>query len=390
MAHPVQPQGPIVGVRHPKPGLPVCGWWMVRPYTLEVDRMRKGKDILGLPVITLDRASKVGVVKDLAIDPDRRRITALLLSAPDRRGPARRVPFEAVHRVGPDAVLIEDESSIVASERPERMTLVEGPAKLSGLQVLTDAGRAAGKVSDVLADERSGMIDQYEISTSRLQDLVSGRRQIPSSAPRAVGTEAMIVPESAVSDRAAQVREGPPLVLEPPSREFIGAPQEKVEDLAARLLTRQEELILGRRSEKTIANEDAGGVIVFEGETITEDTIQKAKAAGKLNLLVDASGEATAAALSQGLVEEYARVAVGHMAGRTVRTPEGEVVVSQGDVVTEGVVDRAREEGVLDQLAEAVQVWPEETVSRAASSRERARGLWDQIGERVAWLTGRR
>lgn len=182
----------------------------------------------------------------------------------------------------------------------------------------------------------------------------------------------MIVAESALSDQSAQVEEGPPLVLGTPTRQFVGEREEGMGELAASLVSRQENLIIGRRSEKTIANEDAGGVIVFEGEPITEETVQKAKAAGKLNQLVEASGEAMAAALSQGLTEEYARLAVGQMAGRTVHTIDDQVLISQGDVVTQEVVDRAREAGVLDQLIEAVRLAQAELALRGVSGQGRA------------------
>ncbi len=91
-------------------------------------------------------------------------------------------------------------------------------------------------------------------------------------------------------------------------------------------------------------------MIVFEGEPITKETIQKAKAAGKLNLLVEVSGEPMAMALSRGLIEEYARRSIGRMAERTVRSPEGDVLVAQGDVITADIVEKASKKGVLDQL----------------------------------------
>ena len=356
----------------------------------EVGAMRKGRDILGLPVITLSQAAKVGSVKDLAIDPGRQAVTALLLAEAGRRGPARQIPFETIRRMGPDAVLIEDESSLVTVEsRPPRLTLRGGPARLMGLPVLTDAGRSAGTVSDVLVDERSGHILQYEISAGPLRDVVRGRGYITASLPRAVGRDAMIIPETAITGRR-RLEEGPPLVLEAPPAQLVEIPPEEVELVAAELVLRQADLVTGKRAVKTVANEDPGGMIVFEGEPITGDAIQKAKDAGKLNQLVEAAGEAAMAALSRGLAERYAQVAVGRMAGRTVHAPDGEIIVSQGDAVTQGVVERAREAGALDQLVEAVRMPSEEMASGEAASAGTARDLWAQVGERLGYLVGRR
>lgn len=352
--------------------------------------MRKGREMLGLPVIALAQAAKVGVVRDLAIDPSRRAVVALLLADTPRKKPDRVVSFQSVRRMGPDAVLIEDQSAATPlSEHPEMLTLWEGPSRLSGLQVLTEEGRTVGTVADVMLDERSGAIEQYQLSAGALRDVFSGRLFLPASAPRAVGREYMIVPESALPNGRRRIEEGPSLVMETPPGQFVELPVEDVERVAADLVIRQGDLIIGMRVMKTIANDDAGGVICFEGEPITEEIVRRAKTAGKLNVLVQAAGEAAAAALSRGLAEQYALVAPGRMAGRTVRTSEGELLVAQGDVVTEEVVGRAREAGVLDQLREAVQTTGEEVAEEGARRREAARSLWRKIGGGLGRITRR-
>ncbi len=353
--------------------------------------MRKGREILGLPVIALAQAAKVGVVRDLVIDPSRRAIVALLLADTTRQKPSRQVSFDAVRRVGPHAVMIEDESAVSElSEYPQQLTLSEGTSRLVGLQVITDTGRTVGTISDVAVDEGSGLIEEYLVSVGPFRDMISGRLSIPASAPTAVGKEYMIVPETAVMDRRALLEEGPTLVVETPPSQMVELSAAEIERISADLVIRQEDLILGMRAGKTIANDDAGGVICFEGEPISEEIIQRAKTAGKLNLLVEAAGEGAIAAMSLGLADQYARVAVGRMAGRTVRTPEGEVIVSQGDAVTPEVVNRAREEGVLDQLMEAVRPSEAGGADRWARRREAARTLWEQIGGGVSRIRRRR
>jgi len=71
---------------------------------------------------------------------------------------------------------------------------------------------------------------------------------------------------------------------------------------------------------------------------------------------------------------------VGRMAGRTVTTPDGEVVVAQGDVVTRQSVARAREAGVLDQLAEAVREGESELPGAEAEGLAAARIVWKRAG----------
>jgi sporulation protein YlmC with PRC-barrel domain len=84
------------------------------------------------------------------------------------------------------------------------------------MKVLTEEGRLLGAVSDVLLDELTGAVEQYEISGGHLRDLLSGRIYLSSAAPRALGDEFMVVPETAMASEPAQLREGPPLVVEAP------------------------------------------------------------------------------------------------------------------------------------------------------------------------------
>lgn len=352
--------------------------------------MKKGREILGLPVVALSTGTRVGVVGDLAIDLDRKVVAAVLLADKSGESASRLIPFASIHRVGPHAVMIEDEARVVpASERPQLQALVESPVKVVGLDVLTEGGRLLGKVSDVVVDDQSGDIQEYEISAGPLRDVVAGRSYVSASAQMASSNELMIVPESAASSRRDRPEEGPPLVVAVPPWAGAEVPRQEIERMAADLLIRQQELVLGSRSSRTIANEDAGGIIVFEGQAITEDAIQRAKQAGKLNELIHAAGEGATAALSAGLAEQYAGMAEGRMAGKTVHAPDGEVIVSQGDVVTGEMVQRAREAGALDQLMEAIRS-SRETSVRPASLAGQAAALWEQIGERVGWLIGRR
>lgn len=356
-----------------------------------MDGMRTGREIVGLPVVTLAQAAKVGTIRDLVIDPSRRAVSALLLAEANQQQPSRQVPFESVRRVGPDAVMIEDEAAVAPiPEQWPLQTLCAGSFRLLGLRVLTEGGRTVGTVSDVVVDERSGLIERYQLSAGPLRDVISGRISIPASTPRSMGAEYMVVPESAVTERRAQLEEGPPLVLEAPPGELLELPPAEIERVAADVVARQQDLVVGMRASRAVANEDAGGVICFEGEPITQEIVERAKAAGKLNHLIQASGEAASAALSHGLEEQYARLAVGRMAGRTVLTTEGDVLVAQGDVVTQQVVDRARGAGVLDQLMEAVRVPAGELSDRWSGGRGAAQALWTQVGGGFGRLTRRR
>ena len=305
-------------------------------------------------MISLSEAAKLGVVGDVVIDPERRSVVALVIDDAVGRASARVLPFESIRGLGPDAVIVESESSATETRDLAGIhTLIDGPVRMVGLEVLTEDGRLVGLVSDVVIDEVSGRIESYEVSGGLLRDLLRGRSHVRAGEPRRVGQRLMIVPEPPPEDLLRSSVPSQDTVPQPRPSE-MGVSEQEIEEVAAELVAQQSDLVVGMRAGKTIANDDAGGILVFEGEPITEETVEMAKGAGKLNLLIEAAGEPAMLALSRGLAERYAQMSVGRMAGRTVRTTEGEVIVSQGDVVTPEDVDRAREAGVLDQVVDAV------------------------------------
>ncbi len=344
--------------------------------------MKSGRELLRLPVIALPGGKKVGTVTDLVIDLDSRTLAGLAIGGPD--GEERLVPFNSIRRIGPQAIMVEEGFDRADDRVRERLQELAGNRiDVVGLKVLTEEGRLVGTVSDVTMDERTGALENYEVSGGALRDALVGRSHLSVASPTSVGDEYVVVPEGVLP---ARVRfELMPAGIGLPRRGLSRSTTSGLERVAAELVAQQEDLVLGRETTRTIANDDAGGVIAFEGEQITREVIQKAKDAGKLNELVQAAGEGAAMAMARDVTERYARLAVGRMAGRTVHSTAGEVIVAQGDVVEPEDVSRAYEAGVMDQLMEAV-----ERAGSRTSAQTAARGLWDQVSDRMGWLIGRR
>ncbi|MCW7940836.1 hypothetical protein AAW14_02165 [Streptomyces hygroscopicus] len=104
----------------------------------------------GLPVVTLGDAREIGELTSLALDAVAGRLTHVLVSGRGRKETA--VAWDALHAVGPDAVLVEPDF------RPE--SVPPGPRhEALGSRVLSEDGAEHGAVQDLVFDPSTGRIE---------------------------------------------------------------------------------------------------------------------------------------------------------------------------------------------------------------------------------------
>jgi uncharacterized protein YrrD len=165
-------------------------------------------ELPGRPVVTLagDRAAEI---KDVVFDIDAGRVEGFTLNNPGLFSRSRHdaLPWPAVHALGPDAVMIADESAFVAAD-----SLAPKRERRSGNvladQVLTDTGTELGTVVDVVLEVSGGEAEVvgYEIVAGENLPNAGRAVLIPVPAALAISGEKLIVPASAtefVSDDLA-------------------------------------------------------------------------------------------------------------------------------------------------------------------------------------------
>lgn len=153
-----------------------------------------GSAIRGLPVVTIDGGEDVAEVRDLIYHPEAGRLVGLTLNKRGFLGGRRRevLPSEKTRAIGRNAVMVDDESSLV---RPEDAPpdVGEPPAERNviGNDVLTEQGKRLGKVKDVVVLVGSaGEVVGYEIETES-----GGTGYIPLPSQLAVSGSALVVPD---------------------------------------------------------------------------------------------------------------------------------------------------------------------------------------------------
>lgn len=170
--------------------------------TTDINRQRS--DVLNTPVITLDNAKRLGVVKELLVDIDRREVVALglrdnILSV---AGMPRYMLLSSIRQVG-DAILVDDEDVIEDID-------VESYSTLINSEVITETGELLGRVRGFkfnIEDAKVSSLIIASIGLPQIPDQVLSTYELSIDEIVSSGPNRLIVFESA-EERLTQLSVG--------------------------------------------------------------------------------------------------------------------------------------------------------------------------------------
>jgi uncharacterized protein YrrD len=204
----------------------------------------RAAELVKRPVVTL-AGEDVAQIKDVVYASATGELAGFTLNGRGLfAGPMRKtLPWAVVHGLGPDAVMIKDESvfatkNALAGER-------EGAGgSVLGSRVMTDGGRELGRVTDLILAVGEGGTDAVGYEIEPTDELAPRRQFVPLPDTLAVSGEALLVPDAATEFiRDARAGFGA-AVLEyrerlragaPPGSTVTGAPLDVPSDRAAEL-----------------------------------------------------------------------------------------------------------------------------------------------------------
>ena len=346
--------------------------------------MQKGKSVMGRDVLSLATGARIHSVKDILIGADNDRVVALLVDEGGLLGTSTVVPFDAVTSFGRDAVVINEENSVIAaSSDPEVKVILDGNHKLLGKTVFTEDGQKVGSIADLYFDEQSGRITGFEITGGVLGDLAKGSSYLGADEVRLAGRDVVFVSSSGAEAVENQVGGIQGAVAKAGDKVSSAAQQQGSEPPSP------EAALVGRRSGTDVLDE-RGGIVLATGQRITADHVARAKATGNLDHLYAAAeagdarerqerasetaqkvgdtagdlwdkftlklGELTDAT-GQRVDEQQTKsrlTQINDAVGRPVTKPildrNDDVILDLGDIITHQAVQRAHEAGLLDTL----------------------------------------
>ncbi len=283
--------------------------------------MKRSEDLLGLSIISIEDGKEIGRVSDLVVNPAKGTVEFLIMDNGSRYTGVKVLPFKMVEGVGEYAVTIQSVSSISdLADEPEVNGLLEKSVRVKGTKVLTKKGKLIGSVSEyIIDDENEGKIAGCEVTP------VSGASSnglIPAEKIVTFGKDVLIVNEDAEvvppnnptgagpkpetgapqpaapavgnKEKTAEKKEAvrqtdaaeqkEPVENTKAAEKNEGAEKQEPSQAAKLFEERQRQYLLGRKTSKRVES-DGGEVIAEEGQLITEELLDKAKAAGKFTEL---------------------------------------------------------------------------------------------------------
>ncbi len=129
--------------------------------------MKKSQEIIGLPVFSIIDGKKIGQVKDLVINPEEGKVDFILVSNHNWYVGARVLAYKSVLGIGEHAVTTERDNLLTPiNETANANKLLERNIELKGNRVLTNRGNLIGVVSEYIVDEDNGKISRLEYRTA--------------------------------------------------------------------------------------------------------------------------------------------------------------------------------------------------------------------------------
>jgi uncharacterized protein YrrD len=377
--------------------------------------MRKGKDIVGKPVVAYDSGEKIETVVDLIFDQYDNRLLGFLIDEGGWFSNAKILPLNLVKAIGVDAVIIQSKEAIsLASTHIAINKILENNNILNGTRIMTTDGRDLGTLIDFYFDETTGAVEGYEASGGLFADAYSGRSFVPAPHTLKIGEDVAFVPaetaalmEEQVGGIKAAIQNASDKIQETAQvagdklQETAQAAGEKFQETtqitgdklqeAGRVVSSkitdtivdpadQKAFAINKEAQKTIEAPD-GGLLVAEGSIITSGICNAAEHLGVLDELYRSAGGTLTKPLGERIDTAVAGLTVeqteGRRAQRAVYTSEGYIVVAQGQIVTTKVIDRAKVNHQESALLDAV------GLSTSGAAQSRANSLATSTGHQL-------
>jgi uncharacterized protein YrrD len=381
--------------------------------------VRKGKELIGKPVVTYDTGERINSIKDLIFDENDSSLLGFLVAEKGWFSNAKVLPLFLVSAIGADAIIVPSKNAIAPSRDYEAIhNILVNHHVLNGTRIMTTDGRDLGKIIDFYFDEKSGAIEGYETSGGLFADAYSGRSFVPATHTLKIGEDVAFVPVETIALMEEQVG-GLKAAMQTASEKLQSTAQvagERIQDtaqvagerfqdttqLASERLqaagravnTRVTNAIVDSADQKAFAigkmaqfpvKAPNGIQVVSAGEIINTRVAESAERLGVLDELYRSAGGSLTEPLRDRLGNTMAgftvEQALGRRAQREVYTPQGYIIAAQGQIVTQHAIDRAKTSHQESALLDAV------GLSSPVAIRSQAGALASTTGERLKTTT---
>src|SRR5579884_285739 len=311
-----------------------------------------GRDLIGMPIYSLDRGEKIGEVENLIFDPDQGKVIGLVLEEGGLFRSSQVIPFESIENIGPDAIVLKRGAPMEMPPGEADSKLLKESFNLTGRKVLSEGGYQVGVVNDLDIDEQTGRVTGIEVTRGIFQDTAEGRKHINHDQVQQIGKHAIIVSQTALETLAAQ-KGGLSATFE----NMRAAGVESLERVRSRsgafgTTAREKRASWGKTAQEQIDQlRERSRTHLGRGRT-EASRLRENLSAGLERARLKAEGYFDW--LRDRILQRRIDQAIGRRVSRTILDPSDHVILQQGEMITYNAIQRANEAGVLDILLDSV------------------------------------
>jgi len=155
--------------------------------------LRKSRQLLNLPVFSLDEGQQIGKVKGLVVDPAQKAVVVLAIEEKGWHKEQKFIPFNRLHSIGADAITVE-KSSVIHKKSclPDVVKLAKDKIEVIGTRLVLENGTILGQVDEYYIDLNTGEIGGLEFSEGVFNNVLQGRAYLDAAFIRTFGKELTI------------------------------------------------------------------------------------------------------------------------------------------------------------------------------------------------------
>lgn len=160
------------------------------------EEIRRGRDLVGLPVYSVQEGIRVGEVAALLVRATDATVPVVGIACPEG---LHYLPYTQFHAIGPDAAMLESQTLLAGALAPGELEGLE--TDLVGRPVVTEAGKKLGVVAGFRVHTLTGQIETYLVrpdagGLAQVAALLSGDRvEISPEEVVTVGADGILVRE---------------------------------------------------------------------------------------------------------------------------------------------------------------------------------------------------
>ncbi|MEH2314024.1 MAG: PRC-barrel domain-containing protein [Nostoc sp.] len=328
--------------------------------------MRKGSDVIDKVVVTSDKGQKIQRILDLIFDHKRNQFLGFLVEEKGLFRDAKVIPLEEVLAIGSDAIIVKSKESVVKAHRVSAIKeILHQNIVLRGTRILTTEGLYLGGLVDLFFDEHSGLVEGYEVSGGVFADAYSGRSFVPAPEALIIGDDVAFVPPETAQMMEEQVGgiRGAVQATEDRLQESAQTANRRLQSASQNAGEQLQSSVEKVNRRLQSASQNAGEQLQNSVENVNRRLQSASQNAGEqLQAATDATSSRlqdlnrdAAASLTNNLVDpaEQKVYVIGKHVERDVLTPDGSVLLLEGQSVTLVDAEAAERLDILDELYRA-------------------------------------